>query len=155
MRLDQIEFRPVRGAEADALIEQSSAYMLSLYPSEACYLADVSELQRPENFFIGAFADNVALGCVALLARDGYAEIKRLFVDPARRGARLGEQLMAHIEKTAAERGVARIRLETGVRQPASIHLYEKIGYQRIDAFGGYPNDPLSIFMEKELPQTA
>jgi len=29
--------------------------------------------------------------------------------------------------------------------------LYEKLGYNRIDPFGEYKEDPLSVFMEKKL----
>jgi hypothetical protein len=42
-------------------------------------------------------------------------------------------------------------RLETGVRQPGAIHLYETSGYQRIERYGRYANDPLSLCFEKSL----
>ena len=47
--------------------------------------------------------------------------------------------------------GLPALRLETGVRQPAALRLYERAGYARRGPFGGYPDDPLSVFMEKLL----
>ncbi len=47
--------------------------------------------------------------------------------------------------------GIPCLRLETGIKQDAAIALYEKNGFARIGYFGDYPNDPLSVFMEKRL----
>ena len=47
--------------------------------------------------------------------------------------------------------GIRLVRLETGVRQPEALSLYERCGYVRIPPFGGYPDDPLSVFFEKGL----
>lgn len=44
------------------------------------------------------------------------------------------------------------IRLETGIHQPEAIGLYRSYGFQEIEPFGAYKADPLSLFMEKELP---
>ena len=43
------------------------------------------------------------------------------------------------------------MRLETGVRQPEALGLYETAGYQRRGPFGAYAEDPLCVFMEKRL----
>ena len=43
------------------------------------------------------------------------------------------------------------VRLETGVRQPEALALYERCGYVRIPPFGGYRDDPPSVFLEKRL----
>ena len=39
--------------------------------------------------------------------------------------------------------------LETGPSQPEAIGLYERLGYRVRGPYGGYPDDPLSVFMEK------
>jgi hypothetical protein len=41
--------------------------------------------------------------------------------------------------------------LETGVRQPEAIGLYESAGFSRTDAFGEYVGSALSVCMAKPL----
>ena len=41
--------------------------------------------------------------------------------------------------------------LETGVAQPEALALYKRAGFQRRGPYGGYPDDALTVFMEKEL----
>lgn len=43
------------------------------------------------------------------------------------------------------------IRLETGIHQKAAIGLYRAAGFEITGPFGDYPDDPLSVFMEKRL----
>ncbi len=50
-----------------------------------------------------------AVGCGAVVVRDGEAELKRMFVDPERRGAGIGTALVAFLEAEAA-RAVRRSR---------------------------------------------
>ena len=47
------------------------------------------------------------------------------------------------------------MRLETGVLQKAAIGLYVSLGYDHIQPFGSYLDDPLSLFMEKHLVPSA
>jgi hypothetical protein len=41
--------------------------------------------------------------------------------------------------------------LETGVRQPGAIRLYEAAVYRRIELYGRYADDSLSLCFEKSL----
>jgi putative acetyltransferase len=43
------------------------------------------------------------------------------------------------------------MRLETGVRQPEAISLYEKLGYHRIPNYGKYRDSEMSVCFEKIL----
>jgi diketogulonate reductase-like aldo/keto reductase len=43
------------------------------------------------------------------------------------------------------------LRAETGVAQPASVRACERAGFTRCGRFGEYPDDPLSVFLEKRL----
>jgi len=47
--------------------------------------------------------------------------------------------------------GIDRALLETGAAQAAAVRLYERSGYRRRAAFGGYPDNGLSLFFEKAL----
>jgi putative acetyltransferase len=138
--------------EIAALLEASEAYMASLYPAESNHLLDIATLQRPEVTFIVARIDGRALGCGAVVdSREGWAEVKRMYVSPVARGQRLGRRLLDKIESIARERGAAVLRLETGGLQPEALALYRSAGFVEIGPFGKYLPDPLSIFMEKPI----
>jgi hypothetical protein len=50
---------------------------------------------------------------------------------------------------TARDLGLARVRLDTGPRQPGAQRMYEQSGYRRI---GNYNSNPdATFFGEKEL----
>jgi putative acetyltransferase len=89
--------------------------------------------------------------CAALVNRGGYGEVKRMFVDEARRGQGVGRRLLEHIGMFAAMCGIGTLRLETGIHQPEALALYERAGFVRSPPFGDYLEDPLSVFMEKRL----
>lgn len=148
----ELEIESPDQPEVGALLTASDAYMASLYPSESNHLLDVASLQRPEVTFIVARLDGRAVGCGAVVdSREGWAELKRMFVSPAARGQRLGRKLLDRLEAIAAERGAKVLRLETGGLQPEALELYRKSGFVEIGPFGAYRPDPLSIFMEKPL----
>ena len=80
---------------------------------------------------------------------DGVAEIKRMYVVPAARRQGLGRQLLEALEDRARELGYARIRLDTGARQPHAQAMYERAGYHPIDNYNG--NSMASFWGEKIL----
>ena len=43
------------------------------------------------------------------------------------------------------------LRLETGIHQVEAINLYQRFGFERIEPFGPYRVDPLSLCFEKRL----
>ncbi|WP_127130223.1 GNAT family N-acetyltransferase [Georgenia sp. SYP-B2076] len=106
----------------------------------------------PRAEFLLADVDGHAAGCVALVPVDpGAAEIKRVFVDPAFRGRGVASALLARLEALAHERKIATLLLETGVRQPESVALYEKLGYMPIESYGPHVGSTLSLCYAKEL----
>lgn len=86
---------------------------------------------------------------------DGDAEIKRMFVAPHVRGQGLARKVLAELEATAAAAGRTRMVLETGLRQPEAIALYESAGYTPVPKFGIYRHDELSLCLAKKLPGPA
>ncbi|MGF6227373.1 putative acetyltransferase [Inquilinus ginsengisoli] len=134
------------------LIRQSDALMASLYPAESNHMLDIASLEQPEVRFFVARREGRVVGCGALrIGSDGQAELKRMFVDPATRGLKVGRDLLARIEDEARGLGIRLIQLETGIHQPEAIGLYRRFGYRDCGPFGGYGPDPLSLFMEKAL----
>ncbi len=79
------------------------------------------------------------------------AEIKRMYVAPAARGLGLARRMLAHLESTAAAAGAEAMVLETGLRQPEAIALYESAGYVRIPGFGYYRDSGVNRCFGKTL----
>lgn len=109
------------------------------------------------SFFVGYVAgEAVATGAwrrrdVLAFGTTATAEIKRMYVVPRLRGAGLARQMLAHLEESAAESGADALILETGIRQPEAIALYESSGYTPIPGFGFYRDVPLSRCFGKPL----
>jgi len=134
-----------------ALIEELDAYQRALYPAESNHLLAIESLMTPDVLFCVARADGAPVGCGGAVMKDGYAEIKRMFVSPACRGAGLGRRMLGFIEAELRARDVPIARLETGVHSAEAIRLYARAGYHAISPFGDYRDDPLSLFFEKAL----
>ena len=79
------------------------------------------------------------------------AEIKRMYVVPAARGAGHARTVLAELERTAAEAGIEALVLETGLRQPEAIELYTSSGYTPVRPFGLYRDSPLNRCFGKRL----
>lgn len=138
--------------EVAELLRGSDAYSRALYPPESSYLIDPDQLARPEVRFFVARIDGAAVGCGAVVIRlDGFAELKRIFVADAARGRRLGQHLIDVLESAARDEGVHTLQLETGPLSAPALALYRRNGYVERGPFGDYPEDPMSVFMEKRI----
>lgn len=145
--------RPDR-PDVAALIAASHAYCSSLYPAESNHGLDIDALLAADVTFLVLREAGRAIGCGALVAlpdRDG--ELKSMWVDPSARGRGrgLGRAMLDRLMRIAGERGLGRLWLETGVRQPAAVALYRAAGFSATRPFGAYRPDPLSVFMVREL----
>ena len=90
----------------------------------------------------------VAGGGVKRLA-DGVGEIKRMYVVPDARRRGHARRLLAGLEAAARELGYARVRLDTGARQPHARAFYERSGYAAIPDYNG--NRYAAFWGEKRL----
>ena len=136
---------------ARALLEASHALMQSLFPAESNHYLSLDDLKADNIRFFVADLHGQAAGCGALALREGYGEVKSMFVDPAKRGAKLGQRILDRIEEEARENGLTLLRLETGNTLAAAHRLYKSQGYALCGPFGDYKPDPNSLFMEKTL----
>ncbi len=138
--------------DARKLVEKLDDYLTALYPAESNHLLSIDALREPNVTFLTATVDGQVGGCGAFVNQDSeYAEVKRIFVLPQLRGLKLGRRILDELESLARAAGLTLARLETGVWQPEALLLFERAGYQRRGPFGEYPDDPLSVFMEKRL----
>ena len=134
------------------MLDQLDAYCASLYPAESNHLMDIASLLRDDVLFLVARGvDGAAIGCAALVRREGYGEIKRMMVLGEQRGRGLGRKLLEQLAMFGRMSGVRTLKLETGIHQLEAIGLYERFGFTRCEPFGDYQPDPLSLFMEKHL----
>ncbi len=139
-----------------ALIAELDAYQDSLYPPESRHALDLGVLVQPHVLFaVARDAGGQAVGCAAVVLEAGAGELKRMFVSPVARGEGVAQRLLDRLEAEAALRGCRVLRLETGPYQPEALGLYARCGFERRGPFGGYADDPLSVFMEKRLSLTA
>jgi putative acetyltransferase len=137
--------------EARALLEASHALMISLFEREACHFLGVEALAAPDIAFFVARLDGRTVGCGALAARDGYGEIKSMFVDAGVRRSGVAAALLARLEAEATAEGFPVLRLETGDKLQAARALYRRHGFAERSPFGGYAGHPHSVYMEKRL----
>jgi len=99
-----------------------------------------------------AYLDDVPTGCGAFKPySDEQVEIKRMFVQPTHRGQGVAPAVLAELECWAQELGYHGCVLETGLKQPEAIRLYEKSGYHRISNYGQYSGVENSVCLEKAL----
>jgi putative acetyltransferase len=147
-----INFESANQPEVIALIAELDAYQDSLYPPEARYALDLASLTQPNVVFaVARDAAGQALGCGAIVLGPDFGELKRMFISPVARGQGLAKRLLAGLEAEAAARGCTRVTLESGPYQAEGLALYARCGYARCGPYGDYPDDPLSVFMEKRI----
>ena len=93
-----------------------------------------------------------AVGCGAIKAYDEITmEVKRMFVPLEKRGKGIASIVLKELENWARELGYKKCILETGIRQPEAIKLYEKNKYALIKNFGQYAEVKSSVCFEKYL----
>jgi GNAT superfamily N-acetyltransferase len=111
---------------------------------------EAGQLIPPRGAFFVAFAAQAPVGCVALKGTcPDYAEIKRMWIDPAERGTGLARRLIAVAERTARSLGIAVLRLDTNRALPGAIAIYGHWGWREIPRFN---DDPYAeVFFEKAL----
>ena len=136
---------------AMAFIRDLDDFQANLYPAESNHLDDIDVLIRPNVYFVGAVQDRELMGIGAVKRLEDYGEIKRMFVPEKYRGLHIGLKIIQALEIHLLEHGISVIRLETGIKQLPAIRLYEKTGFLPCSPFGQYKEDPLSLFMEKQL----
>ena len=97
-----------------------------------------------------AYENETAVGCGAFKEYEkNVAEIKRMFVRENERGRGVAGKILAELEIWAKEIGNSECILETGVKQPEAIQLYQKSGYQKIPSYGQYLKVANSVCMRK------
>jgi putative acetyltransferase len=140
--------------EASTLLAQLRAELFEKYPDELEGKPfSPEQLAVPGAIFLLARIAGRVVGCGAIRPLEpGIAEVKRMFVVPEARRFGVGRKILQQLESAAGEMGYTSLRLETGLRQPEAIGLYESAGYRRVPCYGKYADNPMSVCFEK-LPR--
>ena len=137
---------------ATILIDHLSAELGPLYGDDGAGAFAPSDVDVPGGAFVIAWLDSRPVGCGALRPMEpGIGEIKRMFVEPTARRKGVARKVLQTLEELARAYGYNALRLETGVRQPEAMTLYESAGFQRIPCYGCYAGQFLSVCYEKSL----
>jgi putative acetyltransferase len=137
--------------EVVQLIADLDMFQDSLYPAESRYALDLASLMQSNvRFVVARDAGGTAIGCGAFVLGDEYAELKRMYVAEENRGRGVAGAILTLLELEARKSGCMVYTLETGPYQPEALKFYANHGYQRRGPYGDYPDDPLSVFMQKE-----
>lgn len=103
-------------------------------------------------YVIVAYDNGIPVGCGAIKEYSlGTMEVKRMYVLPDRRGQGIASLILKQLELWAIEINSDRCVLETGLKQPEAIALYNKNGYIIIPNYGQYANAINSVCFEKIL----
>ncbi len=97
------------------------------------------DLAPPRGYFLVAVLDGEDAGCGGIKFFDNFAEVKRMWVDPERRGEGLGRRILEELENVAAEAGYSRIRLDTHDSLDEAKGLYLRAGYREIPRYNENP----------------
>ena len=152
---EPIDVRAERADEAAgrALLDGFDAEMEARYgefDKRITPSATAEDMAAPGGAFLVLYdaGTPVACGGVKRLEPD-TGEVKRMFVAPDARRRGYGRALLGVLEQAARDLGYARIRLDTGSRQPEGRALYRSAGYRAIPAYN--ENAYAGHWFEKDL----
>lgn len=98
------------------------------------------------------YSDETPVACGAFKRfNEDSVEIKRMYVQPDYRGKGIASKVLLVLEKWAKELNYTYSVLETGLRQPEAIALYEKNNYIVTDNYPPYENMENSVCFKKVL----
>ena len=147
-------YRDFLGSVADV-----SAAVTSGFHPDAKYKALMAQLPdlhaRPTGLIVLARdADGTPVGCgMSHPLSPDTSEIKRVFVTPAARGARVAQQLCEMLVAQAQRDGFSRVVLDTHRALHAAQRLYRRMGFAQRGPYQPLPDAvlPELVFFEKSL----
>lgn len=158
MTLPKTRFRidPVVAPTWDVaeLVTRHFEMMQAQTPSESCHVMSADDLFATGAKVFALREDEVILGIAAFKPLEaGHCELKSMHTRAEARGKGVGAALVQHILAEAAGLGISRVSLETGSEEPfaPARRLYERHGFSYCAPFADYVDDPLSVFMTRQV----
>ena len=119
--------------------------------AEHSFYAQFNKIDRIREVVV-YYEDEKAVGCGAFKEYSaGAAEIKRMVVRPENRGRGIAGEILTELETWAKELNFLECVLETGLKQPEAVRLYQKSGYKIIPNYGQYVGVENSVCMKKSI----
>jgi GNAT superfamily N-acetyltransferase len=138
-------------ADFRALVALLDADLAIRDGEEHSFYAQFNKIDKIRKVVV-AYQDEKAVGCGAVRKYEAnVAEIKRMYVREENRGRGIAGKILAELERWAKELNFSECILETGIKQPEAIRLYEKSGYEIIPCYGQYLNVENSVCMRKSF----
>lgn len=148
----ELTVEPFDAPAAVTLVERVQADLAQRYGGGDPTVLTPAAMAPPAGLFLVARLDGVPVACGGYrFSAPGMAEIKRMYVEPAVRGRGIARLLLAELEQRAAAAGYGIVRLETGLRQPEAMALYESEGYRPVAPYAGHDDWPLSRCYAREV----
>lgn len=126
---------------------------LSGYTADQTFGYSTEQLERSAVHLVGARLDArlVGVGGVELQGEKNTGELKRFYVVPEHRGAGVADAVLIELMAHTRERGITRLRLETGDRQGPAIAFYRRHGFVEVPRFGPYVHSDTSVCMQSDV----
>jgi ribosomal protein S18 acetylase RimI-like enzyme len=146
------------GAALESVKDLFKAYLGELN-EDLCFQSFDSEIgnplykySAPTGALFIAYYNAIPVGCIALqpLQEVGTCEMKRLYVDPEYRKFGIGDALVKALLQEAKTMDYTLMKLDTLERLQAAIKLYQKFGFETVNAYYDNPL-PGVVYMQKEL----
>ena len=147
-----------QGPALESIKTLFKAYLRELN-EDLCFQSFDSEIDNPlykysvptGALFIATY-HATPVGCIALqsLPEAGTCEMKRLYVDTEYRKLGIGDALVKALLQEAKELDYTLMKLDTLERLQAAIKLYQKFGFETVNAYYDNPL-PGVVYMQKEL----
>jgi GNAT superfamily N-acetyltransferase len=120
-------------------------------------VATIEKFEPPDGLLLLAWDEEGVFGTGAMKRiGDHTAEIKRMWVDPSRRGNGVGRTILGRLVSGSREAGYSRIRLDSPDFMEAAHDLYRSDGFSSIKPYSEseIPDEykPQWVFMERKLP---
>ncbi len=112
--------------------------------------------QKEKSFYyVATFDDEVIGGCGIYPTKglpEGYGELVKLYLTSEHRGKGLGKKLMEKCMEEASQIGYSFLYLESIPALNDAVHLYEKVGFEKLDhRLGDSGHFSCDLWMVKEL----
>lgn len=155
MNAGAVEFSPrpvddplVRALYAKFIVEADGPLGIDLVAETAA--GPPADLEPPNGVLLLVQVGGAPAGLGGVRHLDTeVAEVKSMYLAPRFRGGGVAGRLLAELEKIAAERGCAAVRLDTSDYLTAAIRLYEAAGYRQVPDYNGNPK--ANLWFERRL----
>jgi len=97
------------------------------------------DLQGFTGMLLVAVEGGRPIGCAGVRFLGNVAELTKVFTLPSYRGRGVGSQLLRAVEQACRERAVGALRLDTRAALAEACAMYERNGFERVDAFSDEP----------------